>query len=414
MLISSASFQPAQADIEARTLQTTVVRVSGSGNLALIDAPGVTAPPPGRVILLRQDGKPVLGMRVVKLYPGTTEFAVKKVKTYGSTQTVSPSTAYEAVEKLGDIVPQPLPRLTAADQADLREIEEGMTAQLDELGDPAAPPPPPPPPASSDRLGISSSDAVDELGDPIGANGGGSDPELDGGLDGGMEPPPPPPPSSEPIANLPDEPGGPIPPPPSTATDPAAINPNDEDDIDGRLSGLEVFEREEFSPNYQWFTLGSGMFSAVDFDEAGTYYMGATARYQLDLGHRLLITEASVQDALSLEGGLGYYTITGYAEVDEDGIGYDSYRVMPIMGAVRYTLWFSETFGLFGYLGFTKNVVTVLEAPSNSLLTEDALVLLGANKTAIGAGAMFQVGPSWFARVDAGTDFLGVGVVLAF
>jgi hypothetical protein len=85
-----------------------------------------------------------------------------------------------------------------------------------------------------------------------------------------------------------------------------------------------------------------------------------------------------------------------------------------MIGNLRYTVWLSESFGLAFYGGARKNMVTVLEPASNAIVAEDALALLSQIKTSFGAGLMFQFGPSWYARVDAGTDFLGAGVVLAF
>ncbi len=386
--VLGAGFRSAHAAIEARTFQTTIVRVSASGSMVIIDAPGVVAPPLGRVILLRQGTSPVMGMRVVKLYPGKTEFAAKKVRAYGSVQSLAMSESYESVEKLGDVVPQSLPALTAADRADLKEVETGLSSATDELGDPIAPPPP--------------EGELDELGDPIAASNNG-------------EPPPPPPPV---LDTLGEDPGGPLKAPEpaeNMASAPTPEGENEGDEIDHRLSDLEVRETQDYTPNYQWFTLGSGMFLGTDFEtESATFFMGATARYQIDLGHRLLTESSSIQDALSLEGGFGYYTVQGYAEVDDEGLGVDEYRIIPLIGTLRYTLWLNDSFGVFAYAGLTKNFVTVVAPATNALDAEDALALLSASKTSFGAGMMFQVGPSWFARLDAGTDFLGAGVVLAF
>jgi hypothetical protein len=351
--------------ITARTYSALIIRRSRSQRMYLIGGLGTELPQPGKIVLLKRGEENSMALRVLKQYPETREIAAKNVRAYGEVQVLEPGENLVAVEKLGDLANIPPPVPTAQDQADLAELES-----------PAVPPPPATEGAPPEPM-----------------------PEVDA-------PAPEPAPKAEEAS---DSAPSPVPPPPTRQ----GLSEEEEDDIDRQLEGLEVEETDDFTPWYQWFTLGAGLLSNNDFESGVTRFVGGGARYQLDIGHRLIMDSGTAQDSLSLEGSLFYYSIVGYAEITEEG-GLDSYTVMPMMGSLKYTIWLGEEFGFFGYVGLVKSMVTVIEPPVAIIDEEDAVALLSSSFVSAGGGAMFRIGPNWYGRLDAGSDFIGAGIVLSF
>lgn len=350
--------------IDARTFPVTVTQRSRSYRVYMIEDKNTAEPKEGRILLLKRGAIPIMGLRVLKLYPEKRSFAAKRVQIYDNRRVLDVEENYLAIEKLGDLA---FPAATLQDQSDLRELEGGPSGGI------SLPPPPPP---ASDLSSI---------------------------------PPPPPPPQDPEVALDPNAlPPPPPPPPVDDGSDPAPEVPlattTDALELESHNS-IVVEEPKPFDPFHQWISAGGGVMANFDTGGGLTYYMGGGARYGVSVGKGVFINSPRIQDSIVLEAGASVYSITGYANADS----VDSYMVLPVTGALRYNFQFSENFGLFLYGGVMKNFVVAATSPDITGITNlNSLVPAG------GLGAYLQIGPGWHLRADLGYDTFAASLMLKF
>ncbi|MCM2322316.1 MAG: hypothetical protein NDJ90_03545 [Oligoflexia bacterium] len=386
-------------DIEARTFNVKVLRKSRSGRVILFEAPTEAAPAVGRVLLLKRDGAPAIGMRVLKLYPDKPGFAAKRLRDYVDTDLLNSGNALFAVEKISDLAPPPPPPQTAADRADLRELEQWDAAErtpdapkapasltepganlaaLESTKEPGAgqePPTPEAPPAEA-AVGGEALAAETTAAETSAAETGTAETPAENTEAAPAE--------NESAENAPAE----------------DLPPEEEDES---LLGLAIKEIPDLDPHRHWLSLAIGQLA-----NGGDYFTGAGLRYGITVKKLLFLHSAESQDSLALEGGIFNYNITGYVEAQ------DSFMVLSPTGALRYNIYFRDDFGIFFYGGLAYHYATATsDIPSAAEAAETALLLSGITP-ALGAGLVFRVGPNWDARIDAGLDIVGLSLMLRF
>ncbi len=120
-------------DITAKVYDLTIIGRSRSQKVYMAKNNVRQAPNPGRIILLKQELRNIMAFRVLKAYPNTQQFAIKRVRVYPGYPNLNPGVTFRAIEKIADYFPPPP---TEQDKRDLRELEgnlEDPTAALEEL-----------------------------------------------------------------------------------------------------------------------------------------------------------------------------------------------------------------------------------------------------------------------------------------
>jgi hypothetical protein len=106
-----------------RTGPVRVLRRSPNNKVFLINSDSGTVPRKGKVILLLKDKQPLVGLRVIKLYPGQKYFAAKRLKSYVDSYFLNSEESLIAMEKYLD--PSVL---TDAELPDSAALETSSTA----------------------------------------------------------------------------------------------------------------------------------------------------------------------------------------------------------------------------------------------------------------------------------------------
>lgn len=338
--------------IEARTYPVTVLKRSASYRVYLIDDKSAAQPSEGKILLLKRNFAPAMALRVLKTYPEKKEFAAKRVQMYDNRRVLDEKENYLAIEKVGDL---PLPPLDSQDRADLKELEGG-----------APPPPPPGPPV------------------PPGSASAGDPNDL----------PPPPPPAEGGDASL----------PPGVDPAPPPAPPEESDSLELEShNAIVVEEPKVFDLSHHSISALFGLVSNTNPDGLMGYHLAAGFRYGLTVTKSLFFHSVRAQDSIAIEGGAALYRITAYASAD------DTYTILPVTGVIRYTVQFSESFGIFAYGGIVKNFMT-----QSLNETVEGLANLANLGLAAGAGAFLQIGPGWNVRADLGYDTFALGLMLKF
>jgi hypothetical protein len=352
--------------IEAEDFKVKSTKKSTSGRVWLFEDPTENRPRPGRVLLIKSGEQDIVAVRVLKNYPA--RFAAKIVLKFKDPQ---PNAEYRALKKLGD-------KITAL----IKEREEQENRAPHEMK------------------------TDEELAKEVAPD----DNELDRGI-----------PAPAPVAPKKKEKKS-----DSTkskkenSVEPLFTKDGFElntDDMDlgesADESSLDMNEDIMLEPKNHALSLEYASLKSVDKRGDSATYSGLGLRYAYNAFHKLLFKKKSLQDMISPEIGLFYYSITGFVRAD------DQVTVYPLNITVRYSLLLNDTFSVFGYLGLMKNLVSTGSTESN--LTKDerpvfneGIRYLKQTKTALGAGAMMKIGPSWAVRLEYGLDLFAIGAVLKF
>jgi hypothetical protein len=160
-----------------------------------------------------------------------------------------------------------------------------------------------------------------------------------------------------------------------------------------------------FEKNRHWITAGFGFIRNVNTPTAGGFYYfsSGNVRYGVNLGQLVFLDRPHLQDSLTLEGGFYLYKSINFVSAG------DAYTVMSFVGNLRYNIFFSERLGIFFSAGMMKSSVT-----SSSQGQSDVITALNSLLPVIGTGILFEVGPSWYTRIDAGIDTASLNLVLRF
>lgn len=352
--------------IEAEDFKVRAVRKSRSGRVFLFEDPTENRPHPGKVLLIKSDKEEIVAVRVLKNYPA--RFAARVVLKF---KEPALNTDYRALKKLGD-------KIIAMIKERERQGKDLNETQTDE-----------------------------ELAKEVAPD----DNELDRGI------PLPQPkatgkkrtkPVSQPRAN--NQGPAPLFSKEGLELTSESIEVAEEDEP---FADLDVNEETVLEPKNHALSLEYGSFKSVDKVGDPASYSGVGARYSYNAFRNVIFKKKHLQDMITAEAGLFYYTITGFVRAD------DRVSVFPLALTARYNLLLGETFSFFGYLGLAHNFASSGSAEAG--LNETQLVefnngmnFLQSTKAAVGVGAMMKIGPSWAIRVEYGTDIFGIGAVLKF
>lgn len=348
-------------DIEAKTYPTKVIRHTQAGTMYLLEITTDELPYVGKILLLKKDDESVAAFRVLKLYDDKNQVAAKKVKTYPNQVAPEAGEDFTAVEKVSDLVTPPQ---SIEDTADLKELEAAPSA--------AAPASASDQPAAAPSPNVVPAEESDEPPQPKPVTK-----PYDAELDAGTSPDP--------------------------ASDPSAGK-----DEDGSSLAVAVDEIKPIDPHKNWLTAGGGFVTTpLNSGALGFYQASAfVVRYGLTLNNTMLLKGPTAQDSLAIEGSLFFDTINNYASSTST----ESYSLMPIVLALRYTISFTQNLGVFFYGGVLQG--TVLSAVNESPTTN--INNLKATLPAAGGGLIFGIGPNWDARLDIGFDAIAAGLMLRF
>ena len=155
----------------------------------------------------------------------------------------------------------------------------------------------------------------------------------------------------------------------------------------------------------QWLSVGFGIvINRRPPGSTGTFgYTAGGLRYGLTLGQRLLFPSRDQLDSLVIEGGALFYKLVNFY------VSGDIYSVFALSFVLRYNVFASESFGIFGYSGTVVN--TVAGAISGNPTAVAALTRVGL---ALGGGFLVRTGPSWYLRGDFGIEGVLFGLLLHF
>jgi len=402
--------------IEATTFPVTVERRSLSGHVYLLSTSG-DIPDVGRLILVKKDSTPIMAFRVLKRYQDKKQFAAKWLRRYNDVKQLEAAQDYTAIEKVSDRSPES--PLTNQDKKDISELEK-----------PAAPPAPEVPPPEASPLVSPQAEIPPVVAPQAEASPAPSPAEKEAAIADNTIPPLPEAAPSSPPENLPP-PEAPVPAPTEAAAPPAPVPSPDgfDSELDAGtspppkgtaeavaeakepeaddLSSVMVEEKKVTPPNNNFLSVGVGIY--LNYNNNGTtstpfYTPGGFLEYSHILKEQVFLRGGKgPADDLAIEGSLGYYKILTLVNSG------DSYTVIPLKGDLRYTVMFSDEFGLFAYGGVEQNVVAATVDPTTS-----AQQGLNSLVPAVGLGLIFRAGPSWYVRVDGGYDGAAVSLALRF
>jgi hypothetical protein len=177
-------------------------------------------------------------------------------------------------------------------------------------------------------------------------------------------------------------------------------------DVDGADSSslMEVETINSLDSTSHAITGQAGFFRSTNkTSSASSNFSVMGVRYAYTVGRSLLMNQNRSQDSLALEGGAFMFRLVNYEVVG------DSYSVLPIIVTLRYNMYFSETIGMHLYGGVARS--SVIGATNGSSTVISDLQSIGP---AVGGGLQFKIGPHWSARLDAGLDLVGAGLMISF
>ncbi len=115
-----------------------------------------------------------------------------------------------------------------------------------------------------------------------------------------------------------------------------------------------------------------------------------------------------VQDSLSIEYGISYYSDDNVNGVNDD------YEILPLKLELRYDMHVSESFTPFIYFGVQYNLI--LSAANQDGISGSATSVTYNNlrgpQANIGIGTFYNIGPQWYLRGDIGLDRFAVGLAV--
>lgn len=356
-------------DIDARAYEVSIKKVSSSNKTYLFEDLKSSKPGVGHIILLKQADQAVMAFRVLRTEIEKKIFFAKRVRRYGEFQKLEPGSTYTAIEKLNEV--ESVVPFDAQDQKDMRELSQGNLY------------------GASGATGLEDQVGNEPMGTrviPVDSDGNEfTDPQaVDAELDERPDQPR--------VEDLPDVEAG--------------RSRDDMFDDDGGFDSSAYLGIDEIDPLDKLRNHLSGefgFFSSTSPEGGSVYYNAMGIKYGITVGKMLLAKRRTTQDTLVLEGGMFLYRVTNYQ------IFGDNYIVMPLSLGMRYNIFASESLGFQFFGGIARSQVL-----STSESTEEGVRTLSSIGPHLGAGLIFRLGPHWDARIEAGLDMIGGGLVLNF
>lgn len=334
--------------VDARSFRVLPKRQSASGRVVLFSVVGNTRlPDPGKILLVKKDGKPVYAFRVVRTQSDDREFIARKIRKYQDAPAFQSNEEYDAIEKIADILRPvaPAPAVIAVAPPVEAPSAEPEAPVVADVAPPPSPEVQPEPEPVQDVPSIGP-----KLGDAIPY-----DKELDQTTS------------------------------PQAATEDLGSAASFED-------SLEIEERPVFAPFSKAFGLEYGFLQNLsDFQFSGPFNVAFGATAQFVTGRGVFAKSPDLQDRMFVSFGLSYYRRS--EELN------DFYYILPVRSEMLYSLDFSEKISLNFYGGFQYNWVF---ATAQALVSR-ADALDGLQFTA-GTGFSIRFGPQWVFQTRLGYD----------
>ena len=399
--------------IRASKFTVQVLNHSTSGRVYLLQFLGTIIPKPGEILLLKIVAEPVMAFRVLKVTPAASTLVGQVIKKYGNRLELQFGERYDAIIKIGEV--EGISDIINAPEAEFEdptwntsEIEPTILPydpELDigsmspaEVAEKAKDIPVTPLSALESKVAFLESKVV-TLETKVTAN----KIEIER-IPAEVEKT-----STAPISkNSPgnDGTGGQSKSDESTEKPPEKLDNDllEKDDPVTTSESMSVEEVKLFDNYAHWLSAGFGYITNNAPNGQGIYNFSAgNLKYGVTIGRRVVFDRPHLQDSLVLEGGIYVYKGINFAAQG------DSYTVFSMAANLRYNLFFSEGFGLFGYAGMLQSNVLASASPVASALTALNSVL-----PSFGAGFLIQIGPSWYARLDVGFDNTSLNLLLRF
>lgn len=323
----------------------------------------------GKVLLLQKENEDTMSIRVIRTNRDEQEFIAKKVRKYRDHEQLTETETYTALEWTGlqsslddESSAADRGKYIAQSEFNPRTIQkaESETQELDEL------------------------DKAEENKK--------SDPELDSKSQ-----------AQPPEENLEEDPD-----PPNEENDNETSNraiesndlPGPSDDDIALQDRLSVDELKLLDKHNHWISAHVGLIR-----NDNKYFSSGGMRYAITFASLIFQRSNAVQDSFALEAGAYSYKIIGL-EVEGDG-----YNVIPLLGLIRYNIFFDESLAFFLYAGAGKSLVSIIPESESTLETKQRLERVFP---AAGVGVIFHLGPSWDFRLDLGWDSRQLGLMLRF
>ncbi len=377
-------------EIDAMEFEITPLQTSASGRVYRLRVEGAN-PRTGDILLVQKNQEPVAAFRVLKTEGA--EIVAKRVRKYESKTQLELEQKYTAIHKLADLVeppveesgaPQTAPAIPPSAPSEGPAAPSPLEPEPESPPEPVAPAPPPaPPPAptpapdenvlplmgddasGSTLISKDQAAALDQYDDGID--------HYDEGLDSTTTP-----------RNLKTILGAP-------ETQP----------LESRV-GPGVIEHEPLSKFNQMLGFSVGSFRNMSgFQIPGNTNSGLSAYYNRVIEDSVWFEGHAPHDTLAIEMGLGYYSRANYTGIS------DNYEIMPIRGEFVYSLHVSPRFAFLTHVGAQFNLVFSAENAVDEGLSD----LSGIQANA-GVGMLYQIGPQWYVRGDAGLDRIAIGLAV--
>jgi hypothetical protein len=156
--------------------------------------------------------------------------------------------------------------------------------------------------------------------------------------------------------------------------------------------------------NYRfWLSAGFGVIQSINPNNSQSigYLNAGNARFGVTIAKHIYFKSSVAQDSFALEA-----TVFGYKFI---GSAADTYTVASVIPTMRYNINFGERFGIFVYGGMSQAFVI---SGINAL--QSTLTALTLPIPAFGGGVLFQIGPAWYTRLDAGYESVTLNLLLRF
>lgn len=173
------------------------------------------------------------------------------------------------------------------------------------------------------------------------------------------------------------------------------------------LNSLMIEEVDDYEQESSLLAYRVSIMRMPKFDKGWVFPAGTGLRFSQTVAHPIFLDKKRYQDALSLDINLQFTRLIEYT-----ALGGDSFLMMPITFAGRYTLYTSSSFGFFVYAGATRN--TVISSAGEEPDLSVARNLLSYQMTVAGLGLAIEIGPQWWLYLDLGTDQAGANLGIKF
>ncbi|MEO5970069.1 MAG: hypothetical protein ABIQ95_09090 [Bdellovibrionia bacterium] len=391
--------------ITANKFSVRILKHTASKRIYLIQFADQLIPKPGAILLLKSQAESIMAFRVIKVSLTDQTVIGQVIKKYGDHTELQSGEQYDAIEKAADIEEES--DIIDAPEAEFedpswatKEVDAPILSYDPEL-DVGSPTPAEvvakaklsPMAALESKVGLLESKLV-ELETKTAMNAA----EVT------REPSevkkPAPVEAKEPVEKKPEEKPEEKNKPPERLDDDLL----DKEEITGSQDSTSVDEVKLFDNYAHWISAGFGYVTNNSPNGTGLYNFSAgNLKYGVTIGRRMFAEKAHLQDSLVLEGKVFLYKGINFAAQG------DSYTVLSVAGNLRYNLFFSEGFGIFGYAGMMQS--NVLASASG---VTSAIAALNSVLPSVGGGILLQIGPSWYARLDIGMDDTSLNLLLRF